>query len=167
MTAIEIIARQERELVFDRFDEDTAMALGNWIADWGRAMRAPIVIDIRLFHRPLFFAALPGSVPDNGEWARRKRNVVERYHQSSYGVGLDMATKGSSLLERYGLPMLDFAAHGGAFPITLAACGVIGCIAVSGLPQIEDHMLVVRAICAITGKDSAQFEIDLQAPASA
>ncbi|MBE2990403.1 heme-degrading domain-containing protein [Sphingomonas sp. CFBP 13603] len=160
MTPVEMIAHQERTLVFDRFDEETAWSLGSWIADRGRAARAPIVIDIRLFHRPLFFAALPGSVPDNAEWARRKRNVVERYHRSSYGVGLDMAAKGSSLLERYGLPLLDFAAHGGAFPITLAGCGVIGCIAVSGLPQIDDHMLVVRSVYAATGKDPDAFEID-------
>jgi uncharacterized protein (UPF0303 family) len=30
----------------------------------------PVVIDIRLFHPALFFAALAGATPDNVEWAR-------------------------------------------------------------------------------------------------
>lgn len=166
MDLIEHIALQERELVFDRLDEDVAFALGCWLVDAGRSARSPIVVDIRLFHRPLFFAALPGSAPDNVDWARRKRNVVERYHRSSYAIGLEMAAKGSSLGERYGLPLLDFAAHGGAFPITLAGCGVVGCIAVSGLSQIDDHMLVVRGLCASLGKDVTGFEIDRHALAT-
>jgi len=153
------IAHQERILVFDRFDEDTAWALGTLLRTRALAAAAPVVIDIRLFHRPLFFAALPGSIPDNADWIRRKCNVVQRYHRSSYAMGLEMAAKGSSLTERYGLPMLDYAAHGGAFPLTVAGAGVIGCAAVSGLPQQADHMLVVDALCTILDRDPAGFAL--------
>jgi len=96
---------------------------------------------------------LPSSTPDNVEWARCKRNVVERYHQSSYRVGRELAAKNDTLANRYGLPLADFADHGGGFPLTLAGTGVIGAAVVSGLPQRDDHQLVVRALAAITGHD--------------
>jgi len=37
----------------------------------------------------------------------------------------------------------DYATHGGGFPIFLVGTGCIGAITVSGLPERDDHMLVV------------------------
>lgn len=150
---IDAIRHQEETLVLDRCDEDVAWRLGSMLRDWAAADTLPIVIDIGLFHRRLFFSAMPGSAPDNVEWARRKRNVVERYHRSSYRVGRELAAKGDTLANRYGLAIADFADHGGAFPLTLARAGVVGAVVVSGLPQREDHMLVVRALGELMGRD--------------
>lgn len=36
--------------------------------------------------------------------------------------------------------------HGGSFPIILEDSGAVGTIAVSGLPQEDDHKLVIRSI---------------------
>jgi uncharacterized protein (UPF0303 family) len=58
-----------------------------------------------------------------------------------------------TLGEKYGLPAAEFASHGGAFPLSVAGAGVIGSVAVSGLPQREDHQLVVEALCAVLGQD--------------
>ena len=49
-----------------------------------------VVIDVRRFGQPLFYAALDGTTPDNAEWVRRKSNVVARFHRSSYAVGLNL-----------------------------------------------------------------------------
>jgi len=159
MELIAAITAQEAALVFDHFDEATAWQIGAALHAEAVARGWPVVIDIRLFHRPLFFAALPGSTPDNVDWARRKANVVQRYHKSSYRVGRELAQKGDTLANRYGLSPADYAAHGGGFPIALRGAGVIGAIMVSGLPQQDDHMAIVRALARVLGREASVLEL--------
>jgi uncharacterized protein (UPF0303 family) len=154
-----IIAKQEGRLKFPAFDEQAAWSLGCRLRDMGLARGAPLVIDIRRFGQPLFFCALPGSTPDNADWARRKSNVVARFHRSSYGLGLELQQKNTSLADRFGLVLTDFAAHGGCFPVTVEGSGVIGSVAVSGLPQREDHELVVEALCGELGCEYEELRL--------
>ncbi len=145
------IARQERDLRFDAFDEDMAWRLGSIVRDRAAAAGWPAVIDIRSFARPLFLSALPGSAPDNVDWTRRKGNVVQRYHRSSYAIGLELQAKGGTLESRYGLPAADYADHGGAVPIAVRGTGVIGSATISGLPQREDHAVMMHALATLLG----------------
>jgi uncharacterized protein (UPF0303 family) len=156
-----IIARQEALLQFTRFNEETAWHLGSRLRQFAVARKAALVIDIRRFSQPLFYSALAGSSPDNAAWAQRKANTVARFHRSSYYMGLELQLKSTNLADRFGLTLNEFAAHGGSFPIALAGTGVIGAVTVSGLPQREDHQLVVEALCAQTGNDFEQLRLDL------
>ena len=153
------IARQESQLIFEKFDETSAWSLGSRLRDLAVARGYPLVIDVRRFGQQLFCCALPGAVPDQAEWVRRKVNVAARFHRSSYAVGRELARSNSSLEEKYGLPTIDFAAHGGCFPIRTAGTGIIGCVTVSGLPQRTDHELVVEAICLELGKNFEEFRL--------
>ena len=45
----------------------------------------------------------------------------------------------------------EFAAHGGGFPVRVQGTGVVGCIAVSGLPSREDHEIIVAVLAAHLG----------------
>ena len=146
--SVEDLQRQETALVFPRFSEETAWEIGTALAAAARHATAPVVIDIRTPDRTLFHAALPGSVPDNDHWARRKSNITLRCHQSSLLVGRRLAAKGASVGSEFGLDPLDYAAHGGSFPIRVAEVGVIGAITVSGLASEEDHAMIVAAISA-------------------
>ena len=157
---LRMIAQQERELAFAKFDEADAWQLGQFLREWGEANRAPIAIDVRTFNRPLFFAALPGATPDNTDWIRRKSNMVDHYRRSSYAIGLELKAKGVTLEERYGLSLRDYAPYGGAFPIVLDKTGVIGSVTVSGLDQREDHMLVVAALCTVLGRDAKKYTFE-------
>ncbi len=150
---LRIIAEQEKELVFESFDEATAFELGALIRSRGIDEKLPIIIDIQLWDRPLFYAALPGSTVNNADWARRKRNVVRVFHRSTYGLALEKATPDGLFPARYGLDPADYVLAGGGFPIREKGAGVIGAVCVSGLPQRDDHALVVAALCEKLGKD--------------
>ena len=147
-----LIERQETELRFDAFDLDSAWALGNRLVEMARARQFGVAIDVTLHSMPAFYAALAGSTADNPNWIRRKRNSVLRYFRSSYGLGLAMKKNGKTLADS-GLSDADYAVHGGSFPIIVRGTGCIGAVTVSGLPQREDHRLVVEALAAMLGVD--------------
>ncbi|MGE0238604.1 MAG: heme-degrading domain-containing protein [Parvibaculaceae bacterium] len=146
------LALQEQRLRFTSFNEATAWEIGTRLRALAEARKLPIVIDVRLANRQLFYAALAGSTPDNPEWVRRKSNVVLRYLKSSYRVGRELAAKNDTLDQHRGVSALDYAPHGGSFPIHVEGTGIIGAITVSGLPQREDHSLVVEALAAFLGQ---------------
>jgi uncharacterized protein (UPF0303 family) len=148
---IAIIATQEARLLFPGFDPAIAWHLGTRLREAAVARGAAVTIDIWLGTQRLFFSAMPGTSPDNAEWTRRKRNVVLRFHRSSYVVGLELARRQTTLREKYGLEERDYAAHGGCFPLTVRDTGCVGTIAVSGLPQREDHELIVAVLSAELG----------------
>ena len=152
-TDIVRIARQEAAIVFDRFDEEQAFLLGVSLRELAVREKLPIVIDIRTWDRALFFAALPGSTEANVDWVRRKVNTVRRMGKSSYRVALEQDTADGLFPPRHGLEAKDFVLAGGGFPIRLARAGIIGCVTISGLPQRQDHAIVVEALCAHLGLD--------------
>lgn len=156
---LKTISRQEEQLRFQAFGESEAWTLGCKLREVAAANAFPLVIDIRRFGHPLFFSALAGSTPDNVEWARRKANTVARFHRSSYGMGLDLQSKGVTLADRFGLTLNEYAAHGGAFPLTVQGAGVIGSVTVSGLPQRQDHELVVETLCSVLSKMYPEFKL--------
>jgi uncharacterized protein (UPF0303 family) len=152
------VSLQERELQFAAFDEQTAWRLGSRLRALAEERSLSIVVDVRRFGQPLFYTALQGTTPDNVEWVKRKSNVVARFHRSSYGVGLTMKSKNDSL-EARGLPISDYASHGGSFPLTVQGAGIIGSVTVSGLPQRADHELVVEVLCELLGKNYASLKL--------
>lgn len=143
---VEELEEQERRLVFRQFTYDDAWTLGSLLVGMARERQAPVAIDIHRAGQQLFHAALPGSAPDNDAWIARKRRVVERYGAASYLVGARHRAKGTTFEASSRLDPDTYAAHGGSFPIRLEDTGVIGAITVSGLPQLEDHNLVVEAL---------------------
>jgi uncharacterized protein (UPF0303 family) len=147
------ITLQERELTFPSMDADLVWKIGSKLRDIAIQRCSPVVIDIRRFGHPLFYAAMEGTTPDNPEWVRRKSNVVARFHHSSYTAALNEKLKGKTIYESQGLPLADYATHGGSFPIRVTNAGIIGSITVSGLPMRQDHELVVEALCAILGQN--------------
>ncbi|OQM74892.1 heme-degrading domain-containing protein [Manganibacter manganicus] len=150
---IDRIRRQETELVFDAFGEAVAFELGAYVRKRALAENLPVIVDIRTFDRPLFYAAMPGSNASNPDWARRKINVVRRFLKSSYRMVLEQQRPDRTFKPGEGLDIADYVLAGGGFPITVRNAGVIGAIAVSGLSERDDHALVVDALCDRLGME--------------
>ena len=145
-TLLEQLLQEEHELQFESFNESTAWQIGCQLVEWARNEKLPIAIDITCGTRQLFHASLPGASADNDEWIKRKVRLVYRFGHSSFYMGQRLKSKGKSIEESYLIPEREFAPHGGCFPVIVKDTGMVGTITVSGLPQEEDHKLVVQAI---------------------
>jgi uncharacterized protein (UPF0303 family) len=156
---LERIALQERELQLPRLDAQTAWELGSRLRAMAAERGLGVVIDVRRFGQPLFYAAMDGTTPDHPEWVRRKGNVVARFHGSSYVAGIRERLRNQTLAEGQGLPITDYATHGGSFPLSVAEAGVVGSVTISGLPQRADHELAVEGLCALLGRNYEELKL--------
>jgi uncharacterized protein (UPF0303 family) len=145
ITTAELVA-QEQRLQFTRFDNDDAWRLGCLLVELAREGALAVTVDVRRGEQQLFHCALPGTSADNDAWLERKIRVVRRYGHSSYLVGQRFRDEGATFEEKSRLDPDRYAAHGGAFPVLVVGVGQVGTVAVSGLPQLEDHLLVVEAL---------------------
>ncbi|MCU1634019.1 MAG: hypothetical protein JWM61_2671 [Micrococcaceae bacterium] len=144
-----MIAKIEGEvadLQFTRFTNDDAVALGQLLVQLGVGRNLPIAIGISKPNHILFRAALDGATPDNDFWLEAKSRVAARYLSPSLLIGLQARRNGGRYEDN---PMADpstYAAHGGSFPLYIRGVGPVATVTVSGLPQLEDHRLVVEAL---------------------
>ncbi len=140
------LLQDERELQFTKFNEDVAWKLGCQLVELARSRDLSVTIDITRGTHQLFHAALRGTSPDNDEWVKRKVRLVYRFGHSSFYVGQMLKGKGKTIEQSYLVSESEYAPHGGCFPIIIKDTGIVGTVTVSGLPQEEDHKLVVEAI---------------------
>ena len=146
MEDLDSLLAEEELLQFTTFSNEDALALGAMLVEAARAAALPLTIDIRRGDQQLFHAAMPGTTSDNDAWIERKIRVVRRFGRSSFAVGTALRLDGRTIEDTYLLPESEYAPHGGAFPVTVKDVGVVGTVAVSGLPQEEDHAFVVAAL---------------------
>lgn len=140
------IEEQEKRLVFPEFSIELAHKIGRRFQEIGWDRKLPIAIDVTRNDQCLFHCALEGASADNAEWVLRKNRVVKRFGHSSLYMGAVCRASGVVFEDKFLLPANTYAPHGGAFPITVKGSGVIGTVTVSGLPQIDDHELVVSVL---------------------
>jgi uncharacterized protein (UPF0303 family) len=148
MSIVEDIAAlklQEEILQFKRFNEEDAWALGGQMRALAAERKLPLVMDIRIGVRPLFYVAMPGTTPENPDWVRRKINTVYRFEACSYRVGLEYKAKGSPFDQSRGIDPLQYAPAGGGFPIRMGGA-LVGAVTVSGIPQRDDHNFVAECL---------------------
>ena len=147
------LLQEEQELQFAYFNENTAWRLGSQMVEEAMRKKLPITIDITRGQHQLFHYSMPGTSADNDEWVKRKVRLVNRFGHSSFYMGQALKHKGKTIEQSYLISESEFAAHGGCFPIIVKGTGMIGTITVSGLPQEEDHKLVVESIREFIAKE--------------
>ncbi len=150
---LKTLLQEEQELQFTSFNETTAWQLGTQMVEHATRENLPITIDITHGQQQLFHASMSGTAADNDEWVKRKVRLVNRFGHSSFYMGQLLKHKGKTIEQSYLIPESEFAAHGGCFPIIVKGTGMVGTITVSGLPQEEDHKLVVESIRSFLAKE--------------
>ena len=152
MTPAEELAallKESEALELPYFNEEVAWRIGCHIREVAVAEAHPIAMEVSRTGGRLFVASMPGASPDNESWVRRKRNVVERFGESSLTMAVRAVLRGKTLLERFDLPAADFVHSGGSVVVRVARCGAVGAVTVSGLDQRDDHRLAAAAIAAV------------------
>ncbi len=146
------LAAEEDGLQLSTFTNDDAWELGSALVAAARRADAPVAVEVTRNGHRLFSAALSGATPDNASWIERKSRVVHRFGHSSLYVRQTFVERGTTFEESSGLDPALYAAHGGAVPLLVRGVGPVGVVVVSGLPQLEDHRMVVAALHAFLGR---------------
>jgi uncharacterized protein (UPF0303 family) len=145
VTPEEVLGQEER-LQLAHFDNDDAIELGLIALGLARERGLPIVVEVRAYDQVLFRAALPGSSVVNDGWVARKMRLVEDFGHSTLYQRVRHEAEGTTFAAATGLSEDDYAAHGGGFPLAVVGTGPVGVMVVSGLPQLDDHRLVVECL---------------------
>jgi uncharacterized protein (UPF0303 family) len=144
-TPSEILAQEER-LTLPVCSEADCLVIGRWLLD--RAVERDLAITIEVWHgqRLVFRAARPGTNADNDLYLVGKRRVVEHFGHASLYERLRHEAAGTSFEAATSLRIPEYAPHGGGFPLLVSGTGRVGVLLVSGLPQQDDHALIVEAL---------------------
>ena len=140
------LAEELKSVALAGFSYQFAWELGSLIRQEANAVRAPIAIEVRHGADIVFATLLEGATIDNFDWTRRKCAVAHRFHRSSLAIRLEAEQMGYDFNARFRLPPADYAASGGGFPLMLASGTLVGTVGVSGLPDTEDHRIIVTAL---------------------
>ena len=140
-----LLEEQNASIGFTSFDYDDAYRLGSAIMARAAADDLRITVTMSFGDQRVFHAARPGTTADNDDWLARKFRVVYRYNVPSFLVSTKYRARGQDFNEVTGLPITQFAAAGGAFPLRVNG-SLIGAVGVSGLVENLDHDLVVWAL---------------------
>ena len=142
------IRDQERRLVLASFDENDGIDIGLSLLKLATERDLPVTIEVRKGDRVVFRAARNGTSETNDQYVGGKARLVERFGHSSLLERLRYETEGTTVEAATGLTFPEYAPHGGGFPLVVDGAGVAGVAIVSGLPQLEDHALIVECLTA-------------------
>lgn len=143
---LEELIREEEELQFESFSNEMALRIGMEIIDSAKVEGKSVTIDIRIGEQQVFHYACPGTSADNDAWTLRKARIVDRFGHSSFYLEVQLKIAGKTISDCYFLDPSVYAPFNGAFPIRVRGAGVIGSVAVSGLPGDQDHKLITKVL---------------------
>ena len=132
-------------LNFVSFGLEDAWRLGSILRDLAVERRLGVTIDLRIGDQQAFHTALPGTTADNDDWIARKVALVRRFDAASYPLAVTHRASGRDFPPHLDIRRMAFA--GGCVPIRIGGTQV-GTVTVSGLPDAEDHRLVLEGIRA-------------------
>ena len=141
-----VLLEEEMRLTLLSLTVTDSLEIGEIAKSFGTQRSLPIAVEVRLGDWIVYHASLPGSSPENDWWIGRKARVVKlKQHSTMYErvlaeeQGIDWHKENNLLDETH-------AIHGGGLPLITKEEGCVGVLIISGLPQVDDHLLGVEVL---------------------
>ena len=137
---------EEKNLTLPLLDLARALEIGEITKSRAVLKNLPIAIEVRLDDWIVYHASLPGSTPENDWWISRKARTVMLKHHSTMYERVSAEERGVDWHKENALLDETHAIHGGGLPLITKNEGFVGVLLISGLPQVEDHLLGVEVL---------------------
>ena len=140
------LLKEELLLKLPKLDVVDALEIGQIAASFGTEKGLPIAVEVRIGDWIIYHASLPGSTVENQGWIDRKARVVMLKQHSTLFERVSAQERGVDWFMENNLTDATHAIHGGGLPLITQGDGFVGVLLISGLPQIEDHLLGVKVL---------------------
>ena len=140
------LLKEELLLTLPKLDVADALEIGQIAASFGTEQGLPIAVEVRIGDWIIYHASLPGSTVENKSWIDRKARVVMLKHHSTLFERVSAQERGVDWFMENNLTDATHAIHGGGLPLITQGDGFVGVLLISGLPQVEDHLLGVKVL---------------------
>ena len=140
------LLQEELLLTLPALDVADAIEIGEIAKSFGTQRSLPIAVEVRVGDWAVYHASLPGSTPENDWWIGRKARVVKLKKHSTMFERVLAEEQGIDWHKENNLLDETHAIHGGGLPLITKGEGFVGVLLISGLPQVEDHLLGVKVL---------------------
>jgi uncharacterized protein (UPF0303 family) len=144
-TTIQLL-NEEQILTLPSLDLTEAVEIGEIAKSLGQMRNLPIAVEVRLLDWIIYHASLPGSKSENQWWIDRKARVVSLKHHSTMFERVSAEERGVDWHKENNVEDETHAIHGGGLPLITKDEGFKGVLLISGLPQVDDHLLGVEVL---------------------
>ena len=141
-----VLLEEEMRLTLPSLTVTDALEIGEIAKFFGQDRSLPIAVEVRVGDWIIYHASLPGSTVENQGWIDRKARVVMLKHHSTLFERVSAQERGVDWFAENNLTDETHAIHGGGLPLITKSDGFVGVLLISGLPQVEDHLLGVEVL---------------------
>ena len=142
----QLLLEEQDRLVLPSLIVADALEIGQIATSFGVEQGLPIAVEVRISDWIIYHASLPGSTRENQGWIDRKARVVLLKQHSTLFERVSAQERGVDWFAENKLTDVTHAIHGGGLPLITQGDGFVGVLLISGLPQIEDHLLGVKVL---------------------
>jgi uncharacterized protein (UPF0303 family) len=140
------LLNEEQILTLPSLEISGALEIGDIAKTLGQMRNLPIAVEVRLLGWTIYHVSLPGSTVENQWWIDRKARVVLLKHHSTMYERVSAEERGIDWHKENNLEDETYAIHGGGLPLITKDEGFKGVLLISGLPQVEDHLLGIEVL---------------------
>ena len=148
---------EEQILRLASLSNSDAVEIGEIATQIGIARNLPIAVEVRIGEWIVYHASLDGSKPENDLWINRKVAVVMLKKHSTMYERVFAEERGVDWHKENNLDDETHAIHGGALPLVTNE-GCKGILIISGLPQVEDHLLAVEVLVEFLARKGEEIQ---------